>query len=101
MPIKTKQRNHNEWFRIVSLGNRKSCPSCKAKLSSGESLWSWGEYVYAKWRTITHFRKECWPDIRDQLNQHTGDCGCTVTLVVKDPQPEWMTLSCQSPRKAS
>jgi len=89
----TKQRTHNEWFRSVLLGGRKSCPHCKAKLGRGESVWSWGEYHNAKWRTVRHFCKECWGDIASRLNAHTGDCGCSVTLVVKDSiRPNWLTL---------
>lgn len=89
-----KQRNHNEWFTTVSLGKRKSCPCCKAKLESGESIWSWGEYVRAKWRTVKHFCKNCFVDeVQTPLASHTGDCGCTVSLVFKGAsQPDWLVM---------
>lgn len=88
-----RQRNHNEWFRPVSLNNRKSCPNCKAKLGFGEWVWSWGEYIYAKFNRVQYVCKQCWPEVRDKLNSHTDGCGCKVTLVVMGaPQPNWMTL---------
>lgn len=88
-----KVRNHNEWFRTVSLGNRKSCPTCKKKLEAGESIWSWGEYLNAKWRTILHFCKNCYEEeVKQKLQSHAAECGCNITLVYKDPAPDWLKL---------
>ena len=89
-----KVRNHNEYFRTVSLGNRKSCPTCGEKLQNGESIWSWGEYVRAKWRTVKHFCKACFEEeVRGLLIDHAGDCGCNITLVVREIEtPEWLKL---------
>lgn len=89
-----KQRMHNEWFRTVSLNNRKSCPCCKKKLEQGEAIWSWGNYVCAKWRTITHFCKNCFDnEVANRLKSHTDECGCTVQIVIRDSKsPEWLTL---------
>lgn len=88
-----KARSHNEWFRTVELGGRKSCPECRAKLEAGEWIWSWGEYVRAKFHRIRYVCKACWPDVRDRLNSHTADCGCTVDIVCRGaPRPPWMTL---------
>jgi hypothetical protein len=88
------QRNHNEWFRSVSCGGRKSCPSCGEKLDRNEKIWSWGQYVCAKWRTIKHFCKKCSPEIIDHLMEHTAECGCTVTLVSREigGLPKWLRL---------
>lgn len=69
-------------------------------------MWSWGEYVRAKWRTVQHFCKKCWEDtpngfapglhkgIRSKLREHAGVCGCTFELVAYRGQklPEWMSL---------
>lgn len=89
-----KVRNHNEWFRTVSLGNRKSCPNCRQKLETGESIWSWGEYLYGKWRTVKHFCKNCYnEDVRQKLCSHAAECGCNVTLQVKEQAPDWLTLT--------
>lgn len=90
-----RQREHNEWFRTVSLGGRKSCPGCGEKLESGESIWSWGEYVRAKWHTVMHFCKKCYATrVQKPLVAHTGGCGCTVNLIGKgEPLPVWLTLS--------
>ena len=88
-----KVRQHNEHFRTVSLGGRKSCPSCRAKLAEGESVWSWGEYHHARWYTVRHFCKECFKsDVKDPLLGHAGDCGCKINLVGHDKLPDWLTL---------
>ena len=96
-----KLRNHNEWFTTVSLGGRKSCPLCKAKLGPREWIWSWGEYVRGKWRTVKHFCKECYPEeVRKPLLRHTEECGCNVTIVVKHAvRPEWLELEETCPTK--
>jgi hypothetical protein len=90
----TKQRLHREQFRTVSCGGRKSCPSCKKKLGNGESIWSWGEYLYGKRRTVDYFCKECFPEIRQKLVHHAGGCGCQFELVGYQGTvlPSWLTL---------
>lgn len=76
----TKQRVHNEWFRTVSLRNRKSCPTCKQKLE-GDSIWSWGEYSNARWYTVKHFCKKCYnQEVKPLLIQHEKECGCSFNL---------------------
>lgn len=62
--------------------------------SRKERRWSWGEYHNAKWRTVKHFCSQCFAEeVRKPLLEHTGDCGCTINLVVREaPQPEWLTL---------
>lgn len=90
-----KPRVHNEWFRSVSLGNRKSCPSCGDKLEPGEKVWSWGEYVRAKWRTVMHFCKHCYEkSVCAPLLAHAGPCGCKIELVAYGGErlPEWLVL---------
>jgi hypothetical protein len=110
--MKTKQRTHREWFRPVSLGNRKTCPNCKAKLvpsiagglnsarehewltaPARESIYSWGEYHNAKWHTVKHFCRQCWPELARDIVAHTAGCGCVVELVGKGcTLPQWLTL---------
>ena len=87
-------RNHNEWFRPVSLGGRKSCPCCGEKLGRNESIWSWGNYVRVKWVTVKHFCKKCFREaVSDPLLEHAGDCGCSITLVMYHcEQPKWLRL---------
>jgi hypothetical protein len=89
----SKTRTHNEWFRTVSLSNRKSCPTCGTKLN-GESIWSWGEYHIGKWRTVKHFCRQCFPrEVRQPLKKHSSDCGCNITLVAKNAElPEWLSI---------
>lgn len=86
-----KQRNHNEYFRPVSLGNRKSCPACGAKLH-GQPIWSWGEYIRTKWHTVTHFCAQCYQtNVAARLQPHANQCGCTITLVLySGTRPAWM-----------
>lgn len=95
-----KVRNHNEWFRSVSLGGRKSCPCCGDKLQKGEFIWSWGEYVYAKWRTVKHFCKSCFAaEVQAPLQNHAGPCGCVITIVAYQGErlPAWLTLTPECP----
>lgn len=89
-----KNRVHNEYFRTVSLGGRKSCPRCHAKLE-GEKIWSWGEYVSAKWRTVTHFCGKCFAkNVRPLLVDHAKNCGCQFDLIGYQGErlPVWLTL---------
>ena len=90
----TKPRVHNEYFRTVSLGGRKSCPYCKAKLEREESIWSWGEYVRGKWYTVRYLCKLCFPAIQQQLVGHSKPCGCEIVLQRYGAErlPAWLTL---------
>lgn len=75
--------------------SRKSCPTCKAKLEPNEFVWSWGEYVVGKWRTVKHFCKTCFPsEVQESLSSHTDDCGCQINLVGYSGTelPKWLTL---------
>lgn len=86
-------RKHNEWFKTISLGNRKSCPTCGTKLDPGESIWTWGEYVRAKFRKITHFCKHCYQrEVVTRLDTHAEHCGCEFEFQSQSgPLPEWLT----------
>lgn len=94
-----KVRIHNEYFRTVSMGNRKSCPNCHYKLGQGESIYSWGEYTRAKWYTVQYFCKTCWDTSYSQcpkkrLIEHAKPCGCEFNLVGYQGEklPSWLTL---------
>ena len=89
-----KQRIHTEYFRIVSLGGRKSCPNCLTKVKAEKSLWSWGEYQYGKWHTVKHFCSACFQsEIQPALIQHADPCGCMFELRVKSQSvPTWLTV---------
>jgi hypothetical protein len=96
--VATKTRIHNEFFRTVSLGNRKSCPNCKVKLPEGEKVWSWFEYVRAKARLVQYCCKNCFEtDVVPELNGHAHGCGCTFELQVRlgfsETRPAWLTLT--------
>jgi len=70
-----KPREHNEWFRTVS----------KTKCACGQrntTVWSWGNYVYGKWRTITHFCDACIDRaVFPHLVPHANECGCVINLI--------------------
>lgn len=99
-----RSRSHNEWFRTVGMSGRKSCPCCNAKLN-GRSIWSWGNYVKAKWHTVMHFCSECFEsNVKRKLLEHTTDCGCTVNLIGYQGThlPQWLTLDeCPVTREAA
>lgn len=92
-----KVRSHNEWFRVVSLGNRKSCPTCHDKLTDGESVWSWGEYHNARWYTVKHFCSQCFvAEVLSLLEQHVKPCHCTIVLQCRESnRPEWLVKEVQ------
>jgi hypothetical protein len=92
---KPKQDIHREWFRTVSCGNRKSCPNCKVKLEPDESIWSWGNYIRAKWHTIGNFCKNCYEErVAKPMIAHSGPCGCVFEYVGYQGTklPTWMVL---------
>ena len=88
-------RTHNEWFRTV-MGRRKSCPTCKTKLPTGESIWSWGQYICGKWNTVRHFCRSCYQqECLSHLKTHQDGCGCEISLVPYsgEEMPKWLTLT--------
>lgn len=95
----TREELEKPYRTAVGYGSRrKSCPTCKAKLEEGEWVWSWGEYVNAKWHTVTHFCKSCYRgNVQQRLIVHRNECGCDFNLVGYQGEelPEWLTL----PRK--
>ena len=93
-----KQRVHSEYFRTVSLGKRKSCPSCGEKLLPSESIWSWGEYFRGTWGTVDYFCKQCFDlpyrGVKQRLQAHSDPCGCIFELrgYRGEKLPQWLTL---------
>lgn len=90
----SKTKVHNEWFRPISLGNTKSCPSCKTKLEEQEKIWSWGEYIYGKFNCITHFCKNCFRRrVVSLILGHTDGCGCKIQInTMGNVKPDWLSL---------
>lgn len=88
-----KLRQHNQYFRTVTA---RTC-NCGAQYKEGGHVWSWGEYVRAKWYTVKWFCEKCFHyEVKDLLTGHTDTCGCKVNLVGYQGQqlPEWLTLEC-------
>ncbi len=52
----------NEYFRTVKAADH-VCPNCGAGIKKGESIWSWGRYWLAQWRTQAHFCKACFAKV--------------------------------------
>ena len=76
--MKKKIRHHNEFFRSIALGNRKSCPTCHIRLD-GYPILSWGEYRSARWYTVDHFCHRCIKRVvLDRLISHVGPCTCII-----------------------
>jgi hypothetical protein len=89
--LKAQQRNHNEWFMPLAR-KAKHCPCCHSIEPQQSGLYAWDQYVYGKWKTITHFCQACFEThILSQLKDHTGTCGCTVTFCTRSgySMPEW------------
>lgn len=77
----------NIYIRIVSLGNRKSCPKCSSKL--GENLiYSSGIYHNGNWKTVYHFCMSCFKSIKPNFQHETinfiGYQGIKI--------PDWLKL---------
>lgn len=53
------QTAKNMYVRTVSLGGRKSCPCCKAKLD-GRPIYNFGEYIRVRWNTIESCCEKCY-----------------------------------------
>lgn len=82
-----KVRSHNEWFMPVQKADGKTrCPcglSRADRIRKGDdsSLYAWGEYANAKWRTIDYFCQDCFSHrILTRLLAHTQPCGCSVNF---------------------
>lgn len=108
MPALKQQRKsrrdpppHNEWFRTVDdkvceCGRRTSRTYRNKPLAESEQcqqVYSWGQYVIAKWRTIYHFCEHCALEkIEPVLSNHIAECGCSVSFQWKDirPMPQFL-----------
>ena len=84
-------RTMHAYFRTVSLGNRRSCPTCKMKLGFDEEIWSWGDYQTGMWHTVAYFCQGCY---RLTVQQRLLNSGYKVFLKgYRDaPLPKWITL---------
>jgi hypothetical protein len=90
-----KVKVHNEWFRPIKLGNRKSCPTCKYRTTK---FYSWGEYHAIRWYTVKHFCEHCFNEqVKKPLLKHADPCGCDIQLQWRGDfytprKPTWLTL---------
>lgn len=75
-------RVHREWFNMLV---KTKCPDCGTR---NTTVYSWGEYVRAKYRAVRYFcdSPECHTPIVEALKQHQRECGCQFELVGKNCQ---------------
>ena len=89
---KIKQRVHNEWF------NKVKATTCECGTKKTE-VWTWGEYVNARFRAILRCCAACFKErVLPRLKAHTDDCGCTFELkptTGSGPLPAWISLTCK------
>lgn len=83
MGDKAKVKVVNQWFRPVSLNDRKTCPTCKAKVRPNE-IHSWVVYRNAKARLVDYFCRSCYKEI--VCEPATPEWGEEIVL---NGQPVW------------
>jgi hypothetical protein len=91
---------HNEYFRTVN-AVRCDCGRLIKKVRHGketgtiDQVWSWGEYVNARWHTVIWFCELCWEHrAKRRLLAHSDTCGCDFRLngYGGEKLPEWLTI---------
>jgi hypothetical protein len=90
----TSKQTKNIYIRTVSLGNRKSCPTCLQKLN-GDLIYSAGEYVNAKWNNIQHFCSLCFEsNLKRDCEVYRTKTGKEIEFVSYQGTkiPEWLKL---------
>lgn len=86
----SKIRIHNEWFMPIA---KRTC-LCGQKKTE---VFSWGEYVIGKWRTVDHFCQSCFVErVAVRLSEHAGPCGCVFALKARSGYsiPAWIKMPC-------
>jgi len=81
-------RIHNEWFMPVKV---RTCPCGEKKID----VFSWGQYVFGKYRKIDNFCKSCFKTrIIPRLSAHANDCGCLFKVNARATYkiPPWIKL---------
>lgn len=86
-----KIREHSEWFRKVA---DKKC-ACGAR---GVQVFSWGEYVSGKWRTVDRLCERCYDTrVKQRLTDHAKGCGCMFKMNFKGGiRPDWLVIESEA-----
>jgi hypothetical protein len=103
-----KLRTHNEWFKftkysICTCGSNKRS---RTQVDKDPTVYSWGEYHNARWRTVQLVCEICFAsEVIPRLVSHAGDCGCTFQLCAKSGSgglASWikMPVTCQTEKVA-
>lgn len=95
--MSVKVRVHNEWFQSTKHGVC-SCGSNKRsrrKAGADLTVYSWGNYIAAQWRTVDYCCQLCFQSrVLPTLAIHAEPCGCAFQLVPRSGHtlPPWITL---------
>lgn len=97
MPQARPNAIHKEWFQATAYGVCNCGSNKRARLQAGKdaTVYSWGEYVRANWRTVQRVCEVCFQgSIIPQLRAHAAPCGCSFLLVPRSGHslPPWITL---------
>ena len=95
--MSSKVRVHNEWFQDTCYGVCSCGSNRRSRRKAGVDLtvYAWGEYHSAKWRTVRLVCEMCFQrDIIPQLRRHADPCGCAFALCARSGHslPPWITL---------
>ncbi len=97
MPTRRPDAVHREWFQDTSYGVCDCGSNRRSRRKAGKDLtvYAWGEYASATWRTVRRVCECCFQrDIIPQLRSHADPCGCSFQLVPRSGHslPPWITL---------
>jgi len=88
------QTPKNIYIRSVSLGRRKTCPTCHSKLGN-EKIYSAGEYIGVNWRNVAdYFCISCFDRLKDIINifQIKNSRKVEILPYRGEEIPTWLTL---------
>lgn len=84
----------NVYVRTV-MPKRKSCPACLKKLPTNEAIYSYGEYIRAKWNTFTYGCVNCFDTCaKPMMVKYKNETGREINIIgYQGAQiPEWLKL---------
>lgn len=96
MAARNKARVHREWIMPL---RKRSCPCGEKKVE----VFALGEYRAARWRTVEHFCRSCFPALASRLSNHLRQCGCSFEFVMRSGykrMPDFIMIPiemCQQP----
>jgi hypothetical protein len=97
MPTPRPNAIHREWFQDTAYGVCDCGSNKRSRRKEGKdpTVYVWGEYVSAKWRTVRRVCECCFQGvIIPQLRAHADPCGCSFQMRARSGHslPPWITL---------